>query len=92
LAADGDTVTVEPSASRKSLEMEAPELEEPPGELEAAAHMVDLPSAPADEPPPAAKAQPEAAEDKGLVCAECGTANRPTEWYCSKCGAELSAV
>ncbi len=87
-----EAVTVEPSPSRKSLEMEAPELDEPPEELEAAAHMVDLPPAPAEEPPPAAKAQPEAAGEKGLVCAECGTTNRATEWYCEKCGAELSAV
>jgi len=28
---------------------------------------------------------------KTLRCAECGTANLPTEWYCEKCGAELSA-
>jgi hypothetical protein len=87
-----EAVRVEPSPSRKSLEMEAPDLDEPPEELEAAAHMVDLPPAPADEPPQAARAQPEAAGEKGLVCAECGTTNRATEWYCAKCGAELSAV
>ena len=28
---------------------------------------------------------------KSLRCTECGTYNRPTEWYCEKCGAELSA-
>jgi hypothetical protein len=28
---------------------------------------------------------------KTLRCAECGTNNLPTEWYCEKCGAELSA-
>ena len=28
---------------------------------------------------------------KSLRCTECGTFNRPTEWYCEKCGAELSA-
>ena len=32
-----------------------------------------------------------AASAKTLRCAECGTANLPTEWYCEKCGAELSA-
>jgi hypothetical protein len=90
--ADADAVMVEPSPSRKSLEMEAPALDEPPGHLEAAAHMVDLPPAPADETPPAPKPAPEADEEQGLVCGECGTPNRPTEWYCAKCGAELSAV
>ena len=29
---------------------------------------------------------------KTLRCTECGTMNLPTEWYCSQCGAELSAV
>lgn len=27
-----------------------------------------------------------------LRCSECGAMNRPLEWYCEKCGAELSAV
>ena len=31
-----------------------------------------------------------AALDKSLKCKECGTMNMPTEWYCEKCGAELS--
>jgi hypothetical protein len=31
------------------------------------------------------------ASAKTLRCAECGTNNLPTEWYCEKCGAELSA-
>jgi hypothetical protein len=30
-------------------------------------------------------------EGKALVCGECGAPNLPTEWYCEKCGAELSA-
>ncbi|HEX9165903.1 MAG TPA: hypothetical protein VF862_08330 [Gemmatimonadales bacterium] len=25
-------------------------------------------------------------------CTECGAMNRPTEWYCERCGAELAAV
>lgn len=29
---------------------------------------------------------------KTLKCQDCGTLNRPTEWYCERCGAELSAV
>jgi hypothetical protein len=27
-----------------------------------------------------------------LRCGECGAMNRPLEWYCEKCGAELTAV
>jgi hypothetical protein len=29
---------------------------------------------------------------KTLKCRECGTMNDPSEWYCEKCGAELSAI
>lgn len=40
--------------------------------------------------PDAAKA--EGSAGKTLKCAECGTMNRPTEWYCERCGAELAAL
>jgi len=29
---------------------------------------------------------------KTLKCTECGSLNRPTEWYCERCGAELAAL
>jgi len=29
---------------------------------------------------------------KTLKCGECGTMNDPTQWYCERCGAELSAI
>lgn len=32
------------------------------------------------------------AAPKTLKCGECGTLNRPTEWYCERCGAELAAL
>ncbi|MCZ6917479.1 MAG: zinc finger Ran-binding domain-containing protein [Gemmatimonadetes bacterium] len=31
-------------------------------------------------------------ESRTLKCDECGTMNRPTEWYCESCGAELAAL
>ena len=31
-------------------------------------------------------------QQKTLRCGECGTMNYPTEWYCERCGAELSAL
>jgi hypothetical protein len=44
-----------------------------------------------DEAAPAAR--PGAASNaKTLKCGECGTLNRPTEWYCERCGAELAAL
>jgi hypothetical protein len=64
------------------------------------------PAAPQSPPPPLpeppiAKAPPAATEpgkdrpsagQKTLKCGECGTLNRPTEWYCERCGAELAAL
>ena len=40
--------------------------------------------------PPSGKAAPGVA--KTLKCGECGTLNRPTEWYCERCGAELAGI
>jgi hypothetical protein len=39
-----------------------------------------------------AAATASAVATKTLKCQDCGTLNRPTEWYCERCGAELSAV
>jgi hypothetical protein len=36
--------------------------------------------------------RPSQAVVKTLKCGECGTLNRPTEWYCERCGAELAAL
>ena len=52
----------------------------------------------AEAKPAPAAAAPAAAPAGGqtgartLKCAECGAMNRPTEWYCEKCGAELAAL
>lgn len=46
-----------------------------------------IPDPPA--PPPGRTSQ---AAPKTLKCGECGTLNRPTEWYCERCGAELAAL
>ena len=48
-------------------------------------------------PPPAAAPADETRDrpsgaQKTLKCGECGTLNRPTEWYCERCGAELAAL
>jgi hypothetical protein len=34
----------------------------------------------------------QSATPKTLKCGECGALNRPTEWYCERCGAELAAL
>jgi hypothetical protein len=48
------------------------------------------PQAPATGARPAPGAAPGAV--KTLKCGDCGTLNRPTEWYCERCGAELAAL
>jgi hypothetical protein len=41
---------------------------------------------------PRASAPAPAGAVKTLKCGDCGTLNRPTEWYCERCGAELAAL
>jgi hypothetical protein len=61
-----------------------------------------------DSPPQNSKPTPQAGSSPGgsldreerasltvartLKCGECGSLNRPTEWYCERCGAELAAL
>ena len=56
-------------------------------------------AAPAPAPPPVAPQRPApiapngaTATNRTLKCGECQTMNRPTEWYCERCGAELAAL
>jgi hypothetical protein len=57
----------------------------PPSEPKAA-----TPAAPGE--PPKDRASGSASAPKTLKCGECGTLNRPTEWYCERCGAELATL
>ena len=50
------------------------------------------PGAPAASTPAATPAPTAGTGARTLKCAECGAMNRPTEWYCEKCGAELAAL
>ena len=52
-----------------------------------------------DAAPPSARPAPAQSDDRQnqtvartLKCGECGSLNRPTEWYCERCGAELAAM
>jgi hypothetical protein len=47
-----------------------------------------VPDEPAVAPPPAAAVD----AAKTLRCAECGTMNYATEWYCERCGGELAVL
>ncbi len=46
----------------------------------------------ASEAPAHGKSSSASGQTKTLKCGECGTLNRPTEWYCERCGAELAAL
>jgi hypothetical protein len=62
--------------------------------FDAAPHMLKMPISEHDAPdePAVAPAKPAAKDEAvALTCGECGATNRPTEWYCEKCGAELAA-
>ena len=41
---------------------------------------------------PLGEERPSPTVAKTLKCGECGSLNRPTEWYCERCGAELAAL
>ena len=88
--------TAEPSpddlAFIKSMADEQPTTKRPSG---AAPRVSDAGSKPTEEPPrvvPGNERPSQAAVPKTLKCGECGTLNRPTEWYCERCGAELAAL
>lgn len=78
----------------------APERKASTRAAEAPAKRTSQPTAAVPEPvaePIPAPVRPEVAKadagaPKTLKCAECGTMNRPTEWYCERCGAELAAL
>ena len=76
----------------KSMADEQPSTKRPSG---AAPRTSDAGSKSVEEPPkavPGNERPSQAAVPKTLKCGECGTLNRPTEWYCERCGAELAAL
>lgn len=60
----------------KSVALEAPTTQERPGEPKSGGRAPRSGSSAA----------------KTLKCTDCGAMNRPTEWYCERCGAELAAL
>ena len=59
---------------------------------EGGAHVPSAGSPPAVTPPSPTPRGTDAVAAKTLRCAECGTMNYPTEWYCERCGGELAAL
>lgn len=85
------SVAVEQSASLspQNASEDQPTAEESVPEAAAAPSPSAAPVAAAAPAKPQASASNQA---KTLKCGECGTLNRPTEWYCERCGAELAAL
>ncbi|HEY7682410.1 MAG TPA: hypothetical protein VH879_07175 [Gemmatimonadales bacterium] len=93
----GDEAPVAPPPAPAPAPVPAPRLRTSGGFSKPA----DAPAAPTPVPEPAPTRPPSAldgakdrpsAGPKTLKCGECGTLNRPTEWYCERCGAELAAL
>ena len=95
-AAKPDAVPVDELAFLKSVSDEEPSRpsRRPSNPNMPAATATATPRAPEPAPPPPAPSPSKAASGvaKTLKCSECGTLNRPTEWYCERCGAELAGV
>jgi len=87
---------VEPSpdelAFLKSMADEAPVPKRASGASPRASDAGKTPAAEAPPVMPGGDRPSQAATPKTLKCGECGTLNRPTEWYCERCGAELAAL
>ncbi|MFI5281422.1 MAG: hypothetical protein ACHQU1_13075, partial [Gemmatimonadales bacterium] len=86
---DGGLIVVTGNEDAASKIMPAPPPPPPPpapkpGSGAAAVVPAGVPSA------SASRVDPSIAQDS-MKCKECGAVNRPTEWYCEKCGAELAA-
>jgi hypothetical protein len=84
------------TSSQPTLNLETPA---PAAPAPAAAAPAAKP-APADDeddedsaPSPLGRPTPRTSQQiKTLKCAECGSMNYPTEWYCERCGGELAAL
>jgi hypothetical protein len=91
------------SGAARSIPFPSPNQTPAPGDELAFLRSVSLDAAPPSArltPHPAPNAagmldkedRPSQTTVKTLKCGECGTLNRPTEWYCERCGAELAAL
>ncbi len=85
--------TPTPKPARASGGFAKPPAEAAPSMTTAPTPVIEPPAAKAPAPAPAEpKDRSSGSGQKTLKCGECGTLNRPTEWYCERCGAELAAL
>lgn len=86
--ADATEPAAEDALGRPVQHMRLGDGEGQSGAAEAPGHLASRGAEPGAAAPRRSDGEPPA---KTLRCTECGTDNLPTEWYCEKCGAELSA-
>lgn len=82
-----------PAEKAKPAKAEAPRVEKSSGEKSP----IETPPEPKPKPTPSESAlgirtSGAVEQPKTLKCAECGSMNYPSEWYCERCGAELTVV
>jgi hypothetical protein len=89
-----DELTFLKSVSDEEQQVPAPRRPSHPGQSApaAAARTIEAPSAPAQAAHGSGPKTGAPGVAKTLKCGECGTLNRPTEWYCERCGAELAGI
>ena len=91
-----------PAAAPRTSNPSAPAAASPPPSAPAQPAAVAAPpaasapapaaAAPVQEPPSAHRPTVATEQTKTLKCTECSTMNYPTEWYCERCGAELTGA
>lgn len=82
----GDEVAAPAGAQGSSTPQQATRA----AELSAVTAGLGRPAAPGSRPTPPAGADIRRESEKTLKCPECGVLNYATEWYCERCGGELS--
>jgi hypothetical protein len=80
-----------PRFARPSAPAEPPRAPEPPPAVDSAPFVIQHDPEPVMPSPSAGQGAAESGA-RTLRCGECGAMNRPLEWYCEKCGAELTAI
>jgi hypothetical protein len=98
--------TPKPRESGPARAIPFPQQSQTPGAPAPQDELAFLRSVSLDASPPAARSAPSPASNtaldreerqnqvvaRTLKCGECGSLNKPTEWYCERCGAELAAL
>jgi len=87
----------EPAATPPGDELAFLKSVAPGGEARPIGRRISNPEMPAPGAPAVQTAAPAVGKGtagvaKTLKCGECGSLNRPTEWYCERCGAELAGI